>query len=80
MIRIELEPLEQKDIIEYLKYALVQKEKNMYEEREYKFNTSKYDIDRIAFLIDTLSNNKDRTILNKKNVSEGNVYRGSTGF
>lgn len=80
MIRIELEPLEQKDIIDYLQYALDQKEKNKYEEREYKFNTTNYDIDRIAFLIDTLSKNKDRTILNKKNVSEGNVYRGSTRF
>jgi len=80
MIRIELEPLEQKDIIDYLRYALSQKEKNKYEKQEYKFNTTDYDIDRIAFLIDTLSKNKDRTLLNKKSVGEGNVYRGSTRF
>lgn len=79
MVRIELEPLEQKDIIEYLKYALDKKQGK--EEVHYtKFNMTNYDIQRIEFLINILTNVKDRTILNKKGVGEGNVYSSSTRF
>ena len=76
MVKIELEPLEHKDIIEYLKYALDRKQ-NKEEERCLKFDTTKYDIHRIKFLIDILSKNRDRTILNKKGIGEGNVFYNS---
>ncbi len=87
MVKIELEPLEHKDIIDYLKYAIEQKQignvKKDYRgmpDSTRKFNTTKYDIDRIKFLIKVLSSKNDRTILNKKGVGEGNVYSGSTRF
>lgn len=76
MVRIELEPLEHRDIIEYLKYALNRKQ-NIEEERNIKFDTTKYDVDRIKFLIDILTNIRERTILNKKGIGEGNVYYNS---
>lgn len=76
MVRVELEPLEHKDIIEYLKYAL-NKKQNIEEEHSIKFDTTKYDVERIKFLINILTNIKDRTFLNKKGVGEGNVFYNS---
>ena len=75
MVRIELEPLEHKDIIDYLKYALEKKRIN--EDQNKRFDTTNYDIQRLEFLINILTNIKDRTVLNKKGIGEGNVFYNS---
>lgn len=65
MIRIELEPLEQKDIVDYLKYAKAMKEKEPDPEKDDKqhFTTKFYDINRIDQLIDAILGQVERDIL-----------------
>ena len=64
MINLQLSPYEQKDIISYLEYAKEQKIIN-YEEKKYKFNSTKYDVDRIDFLINVLLSKQERINLRK---------------
>lgn len=66
MIRIELDPFEQKDLIEYLKYAINQKELNRPEPNHHlkgggaKFDTTNYDIMRMEYLIDEIQNPREK--------------------
>lgn len=62
MIRIELDPFEQKDLITYLKYAIEQKELNRPKPSPHlkgggmKFDTTNYDIMRLEYLINEIEN------------------------
>lgn len=62
MIKIELDPYEQKDLIEYLKYAIDQKELNRPKPSPHlngggmKFDTTNYDIMRLEHLINEIEN------------------------
>ena len=66
MIRVELDPYEQKDLIEYLKYAINQKEINRPPKTPHlkgggaKFDTTNYDVMRIEHLIDQIENPRSR--------------------
>ena len=72
MIKIELEPLEHKDIITYLKYAQVQKETNKPTNNIYtKFDSTNYDINRIEQLIEVLETKESRM-----NIYKANAYVG----
>lgn len=71
MIRIELDPYEQRDLIECLKYAIDQKELNRPKENPHlkgggmKFDTTTYDIQRIEQLINQIENPHSRINLYK---------------
>lgn len=67
MINIELDPYEQKDIIEYLKYAQEQKVLNKPKPNpnvkggSMRFDTTNYDVDRIDYLIKKIETKKLHT-------------------
>lgn len=71
MIRLELDPYEQKDLIEYLKYAINQKEINRPPKNPHlkgggaKFDTTNYDIMRIEYLINQIENPHSKTHIYK---------------
>ena len=70
MVRIELNAYEKRDLIEYLKYAKEQKEKNkpkldIITRQTRRFDTTDYDVERIEKLIEVIENNKERISLNK---------------
>ena len=64
MINLQLSPYEHKDIITYLQYAREQKINNYYSKR-YKFDSTKYDVARIDFLIKVLMSKSERINLRK---------------
>ena len=74
MIRIELDTFEQKDLLEYLNYAMEQKEINRpvsitsIRGGSSRFDTTTYDIMRISQLIEQIKNPHSRT----------NVYKSAT--
>lgn len=71
MIRIELDTYEQKDLLDYLKYAIEQKEKNRPEPNPYlkggsaRFDTTNYDIMRIEQLMRQIERPRSRVSVYK---------------
>lgn len=68
MVRIELDTYEQGSLVEYLKYAIEQKELNRPKPRPnggMKFDTTDYDINRIKQLIEQIERPKSRTNIYK---------------
>lgn len=64
MVNLQLSPYEHGDIIEYLKYAKEQKINNQ-DKIVSKFNTTKYDVERIEFLIKILLSKNERINVRK---------------
>ena len=61
VLKIEITPLEKKDLIDYLYYAMKKKETDNEKQKEFKikqFNTCNYDIVRIKYLINKIEFNK----------------------
>lgn len=56
VLKIEITPLEKKDLIDYLYYAMKKKETD--NEKQKEFNTCNYDIVRIKYLINKIEFNK----------------------
>ena len=65
MAIIDVEPLEKKDIIDYLKYALKKKEEEP-DSGKNQFTTKYYDIERIKTLIDKLNYGKSKDYIVQK--------------
>lgn len=85
MVRIELDVFEQKDILEYLQYALEQKELNKpvpnpnLKGGGSKFDTTNYDVQRIKQLMKQISNPKSRVNIYKSANLETQVSRENSG-
>lgn len=81
MIRVELDAFEQKDILEYLKYAIEQKEKNRPEPNynlrggSARFDTTTYDIMRIQQLMKQIESPRSRTNIYKSAKYEDYISR-----
>lgn len=71
MIRVELSPFEKRDLIEYLRYAINQKEINKPDYGDLRrFDTTDYDIMRIEQLIDIIENPERKINIYKPVASE----------
>lgn len=81
MVKVELDVFEQKDILEYLQYALEQKELNRPAQNPNlkgggsKFDTTNYDIQRIKQLMKQIENPKSRVNIYKSAKIETKISR-----